>query len=980
MASAKLKKKSEKFLSPEQTRTIKPADLKNHMKLKDLSQDDLVELLCLMEGELQAKDVLLKAVLSGKAGEALPLSNLLNDAEYTEFVDEDGAILRPNKPDDDDEVWLGEPSAHLNHVSAYHQVVQEQMQSIVIALEKQHKQVVNQLEEERRKHAVDTAQGDDVTYMLEKEKEKLQLQIDNDREKYATLEEERDSLLDVIEKERREQYNAFTNLMNDCKSFALQLVQQTSKFEQYQKEIDKEKQKNKVLSELMVEETKRFKEKIKFYEDEVNDFHVLEQKRNDLETKLSSSEKQYKETFHQLNEERFKNGKLQYQLNQLRKQIPPEFNNGFSDSEEEDILLVQDQIEIPIKQALTSSINLTNNEREESPEPQTVLATPIQFPTGKVAMVQKSSTVKQNLTPTKASIKSSGIISVNINHNNLPSSKHNSPHNTKRHSCEDSKYRNYSSSEESLKRNSLENLDNTAYYSNSIRQHSSYEEMRDVGGGSPSQKRNSYEGDNRKHPPPAPPRRVSSLTAPPEKTPIVKIPHSLQPRRSAQNASVTAQLRSNSTDEIPVLLVVICNYGWEFNNDFGIAETNRLTTYLDILYINYSSTWSELTELINMTFDRECEKYMSGEEGIHSSCICSYEYQGESWTSLQYPHLPLETLLENNNDDENIVSVRLKGNNSGDLDNLSYSTLMSIATIEECLRIIEQEKKLMTVIDGAFEGKHFTSSLTYWLKTKVEKENESFTVVKVEPTENLDVFNLANTLLTKGVLSNSAQNDDSSEKFILILDIDFMETEGFTPLIFDWLIRGSERMKKNQLHNGYHGQNKPMNGEDNFYLNNNTIVMAYVTKKRVPYLTQSTYRLFKIITLPPLLHALLNRWLSQKLLQYSPQMISETMMFSTIRWLSNVYQNLQKSFTKIDLADHLPDIDLYLHAPIYDTNKLMGWIKTFWTKHIALTVEESVLHRTVAATQQQRDSLIKATLKALFEKVIRPGCPVSLEF
>ena len=38
-------------------------------------------------------------------------------------------------------------------------------------------QVVNQLEDERQKHAADTAQGDDVTYMLEKEKEKLQRQV-----------------------------------------------------------------------------------------------------------------------------------------------------------------------------------------------------------------------------------------------------------------------------------------------------------------------------------------------------------------------------------------------------------------------------------------------------------------------------------------------------------------------------------------------------------------------------------------------------------------------------------------------------------------------------------------------------------------------------------------------------------------------------------------------------------------------------------
>ena len=34
-------------------------------------------------------------------------------------------------------------------------------------------QVVDQLDEERHKHAVDTAQGDDVTYMLEKQKGEL---------------------------------------------------------------------------------------------------------------------------------------------------------------------------------------------------------------------------------------------------------------------------------------------------------------------------------------------------------------------------------------------------------------------------------------------------------------------------------------------------------------------------------------------------------------------------------------------------------------------------------------------------------------------------------------------------------------------------------------------------------------------------------------------------------------------------------------
>lgn len=38
-------------------------------------------------------------------------------------------------------------------------------------------QVILDLEEERQRHAQDTAEGDDVTYMLEKERERLTQQV-----------------------------------------------------------------------------------------------------------------------------------------------------------------------------------------------------------------------------------------------------------------------------------------------------------------------------------------------------------------------------------------------------------------------------------------------------------------------------------------------------------------------------------------------------------------------------------------------------------------------------------------------------------------------------------------------------------------------------------------------------------------------------------------------------------------------------------
>jgi len=55
-------------------------------------------------------------------------------------------------------------------------------------------------------------------------------------------------------------------------------------------------------------------------------------------------------------------------------------------------------------------------------------------------------------------------------------------------------------------------------------------------------------------------------------------------------------------------------------------------------------------------------------------------------------------------------------------------------------------------------------------------------------------------------------------------------------------------------------------------------------------------------------------------------------------------------------------------------------VKDLWNVSLTPCIEESVRQRTSAASEQQRDILIKATLKALFEKSIRSGCPVELKF
>ena len=56
----------------------------------------------------------------------------------------------------------------------------------------------------------------------------------------------------------------------------------------------------------------------------------------------------------------------------------------------------------------------------------------------------------------------------------------------------------------------------------------------------------------------------------------------------------------------------------------------------------------------------------------------------------------------------------------------------------------------------------------------------------------------------------------------------------------------------------------------------------------------------------------------------------------------------------------------------------LRWIRQLWNERLTPCVEESVRQRTAAATETQRATLIKTTLKTVFDQSIRAGCPVEL--
>ncbi|XP_030876407.1 CTTNBP2 N-terminal-like protein [Leptonychotes weddellii] len=147
------------------------------MNLEKLSKPELLTLFSILEGELEARDLVIEALKAqhrdtfieeryGKYNISDPLMALQRDFETLK-----------EKNDGEKQPVCTNPLSVLKVVMKQCKSMQERMLSQLAAAESRHRKVILDLEEERQRHAQDTAEGDDVTYMLEKERERLTQQV-----------------------------------------------------------------------------------------------------------------------------------------------------------------------------------------------------------------------------------------------------------------------------------------------------------------------------------------------------------------------------------------------------------------------------------------------------------------------------------------------------------------------------------------------------------------------------------------------------------------------------------------------------------------------------------------------------------------------------------------------------------------------------------------------------------------------------------
>nr|XP_022297732.1 cortactin-binding protein 2-like isoform X2 [Crassostrea virginica] len=290
--------------------------LKRHPKM-DLNKADLLRLLSYLEGELQARDIAIATMKAEKA------KQLLYQAKYGRFglgdpfsaLQRDSDNLKDNTFDESAiKSMYDNQLAQLENLIATQRKAQLKMREQLSAAEKRYHKVCNELEEEKRKHAQDTAQGDDVTYMLEKERERLRQEIEYEKSQNKKLEKDLKKTLASLEEERANSIKhkqVAVMLIKEQKKLIEKLVKDRGRIQKLEQQLQEEQDKTSNVVEGLVIESKKSLKMEAVMEKQMSDFDV---EREQMKGKLGRAEAKNQELSNQVEA-------LQHQIDLLQKQV-----------------------------------------------------------------------------------------------------------------------------------------------------------------------------------------------------------------------------------------------------------------------------------------------------------------------------------------------------------------------------------------------------------------------------------------------------------------------------------------------------------------------------------------------------------------------------------------------------------------------------------------------------------------------------------
>ncbi|XP_074500297.1 CTTNBP2 N-terminal like b isoform X1 [Sebastes fasciatus] len=281
------------------------------MNVEALSRAELLTLLSVLEGELEAQDVVIHALRAqhrdafvqeryGQYDLSDPFLALQRDSESSDrqntLADPDshlqGRAVGPN------------PLAVLKLVMAHCKRMQERMMGQLAAAESRHRRMIADMEEEKRRRAQESAQKDDFTLRLQTERDKLLQQLEAERTTVRRLEKEQSQAVSQVEESLSQQQQLSSSLTLELQRASSQAQEEAQKVSQ--------------LRTLLQEETGALEKLRGVLEDERSRAVQLEAR---SERQLSEFDTEREQMRARIGKEEERSSELERQLEELRKRL-----------------------------------------------------------------------------------------------------------------------------------------------------------------------------------------------------------------------------------------------------------------------------------------------------------------------------------------------------------------------------------------------------------------------------------------------------------------------------------------------------------------------------------------------------------------------------------------------------------------------------------------------------------------------------------
>ncbi|KAF7711552.1 CTTNBP2 N-terminal-like protein isoform X2 [Silurus meridionalis] len=239
----------------------------SRLNVDALSKKDVLLLFSVLEGELEARDLVIQALRGqrretyiweryGKYDLSDPFLALQRDNEALQSSARGtgNGTGFPQRRERD--VRHSDPLSMLRLVVGHCRRMQEKMLKQLAAAESRHRRVIADLEEEKKRHAEDTAEGDDVTCILEKERERLLQQLEFEKRKFSRMEKENKRLQAQLEDERVQHKQLMSALGCECKRSNLRAHEEGQRSSELSRRLERQRATNQSLRAELEEEKK----------------------------------------------------------------------------------------------------------------------------------------------------------------------------------------------------------------------------------------------------------------------------------------------------------------------------------------------------------------------------------------------------------------------------------------------------------------------------------------------------------------------------------------------------------------------------------------------------------------------------------------------------------------------------------------------------------------------------------------------------